>query len=433
MKRIVLFFCALTCLLACDKEERGGGTTPETATRSVMIYMAGENNLTATSGVRFLHNDLQEIIEGSKLLSDRQRLFVFVDSLNTAKVGSGTPVILEVHGGEATVKYDFGHDFYSCDPAYFKKVMQWMTENAPAQGYGLVLWGHASGWSASTDTIASSEARATRAYGQDDGKDMTEGSRKWMNITQLARALESLPKLDFIFADCCNMMCAEVGYELRNATSYLIGSPAEIPGDGAPYDQLVPLFYKNRSGLYSSIIDAYYDYYLADYKGDYDLDGFSVPLSVIDTQYMDALAQATHDVLDAFSGGYPYYPLSPSLTDLAYYFYFEAPVMYDMRAFIKSNTTDEVFQKWDETYRLAVPYYRMSLEWMTIYSNLEKSFSKFNQDISQYGCVSMFIPLNIWNYYSGTFRFNHTYNNYGWNRAVDWSRYGWTSESTYVR
>ena len=49
-----------------------------------------------------------------------------------------------------------------------------------------------------------------------------------MNITQMARAMKGLPKLDYIFADCCNMMCAEVAYELKDATRYLIGSPAEI-------------------------------------------------------------------------------------------------------------------------------------------------------------------------------------------------------------
>ena len=237
----------------------------------------------------------------------------------------------------------------------------------------------------------------------------------------MAKALEGLPKLKFIFADCCNMMCAEVGFELRHATEYLIGSPAEIPGSGAPYDLVIPYLYRNDSDMYRNIIDTYYNYYLEGFTGDYELDGYSVPLSVIDTKYLDQLASATHDVLSTFV---PQQPDSPNLDSIAYYWHYDAPVMYDMKAVIKSNATEDNYNNWVKAYNQAVPYYRMSLRWMTIYSGLERNFKKFNQDESLYGCVSMFVPLSNYYYYS-TFRFNDTYNNMEWNRVLDWSRFGW--------
>ena len=56
--------------------------------------------------------------------------------------------------------------------------------------------------------------------------------------------------------NCCNFMCLEVLYELRNVTDYIIGSPAEIPDQGAPYDEIVPdMFADGR--FYTSIIDKY--------------------------------------------------------------------------------------------------------------------------------------------------------------------------------
>ena len=219
------------------------------------------------------------------------------------------------------------------------------------------------------------------------------------------------------------MMCAEVGYELRNATNYLIGSPAEIPGDGAPYHLIIPQLYQRDSEqMCRNVIDTYFDYYGNAY--------YSVPLAVIDTRYIDMLAQATGSVLNEFTGGYPQYPDYPDMnTDgLAFYWYYDVPIMYDMRAFIKTHVNDEVFQQWDRVYQQAVPYYRMALEWMTIYTPLEQAFLSFNQDVSRYGCVSMFIPQNTSIYFNGNFHYNKTFNNYGWNRLIDWSRFGWNED-----
>lgn len=431
MKYLLIVTCLVTTILTSCKESNSNDDPSDVQTiRTVLVYMAGENNLTNYEGVRFLRNDLTEIIEGSKLLSNNERMLVFVDSLNDRKK-TGTPAIIEVRNGTTTVLHQYDNDFYSCDPANFKEVLQTMVKKAPAQSYGLILWGHASGWIVSNDTIEGS--RQTRAYGQDIGTDHSSNSPKWMNITQMARALKELPKMEFIFADCCNMMCAEVGYELRDVTNYLIGSPAEIPGDGAPYTELTPSFFKNGSQLYKGIIDTYYNEYLEAFKGDGFLEGFSVPLSVIDTKHMEELAQATHDILYKFVGGYPSYPKAPDFSNTVYYYYFDAPLMYDMRAFIKLNTSEEDFLHWDNVFKQAVPYYRMSIRWMTINDYLEWAMTKFNQDDSVNGCVSMFIPQNLQVYYNGTFHYNKTFNNFGWNRVIDWSRYGWTPETTFSR
>ena len=406
----------MACLTACHDDNGGEDNTGNA--RTVLIYMSGENNLASLS---YLHMDLQEIIKGSKSLAKNQRLFVFVDSLNKSGQPAVNPYLMEVHGGKGTVVHQYDKEYYACDPAFFREVIQRVVmELAPADSYGLVLWGHASGWAVSSDTIASSARGPMRAYGQDTGTDGNRNGTKWMNITQMAKAMEGLPKMEFIFADCCNMMCAEVGYELRNVTNYLMGSPAEIPGDGAPYDLIIPLLYQsNGQQMCRNVIDTYYDYY-----GDVF---YSVPLSVIDTRHIEQLAEATRNVLEKFDGGYPQYPAYPDLTadSIAYYWHYDSPIMYDMRAFIKTHVSDDVFQQWDKVYQLAVPYYRMALTWMTIYRQLESAFWTFSKDESRYGCVSMFIPMNTPYYSNSTFRYNKTYNNYGWNRVIDWSRFGW--------
>ena len=423
-----MILCGLVCLLtACHDDDEPEAWEKGRAARTVMVYMAGENNLTVNSGTRYLRNDLNEIIEGSKQLADNQRLLVFVDSMvttksDTLKDGRGLPCIIEVHGGQVYKRHEFGQEVCSSDPAVFREVLQWMAAEAEADEYGLVLWGHATGWMVHTDTIASART-VTKGYGQDDGSDAGGTQRRWMNITQMAKAMAGLPKLKFIFADCCNMMCAEVGYELRNATDYLIGSPAEIPGNGAPYDKLIASLYKSGSDLYRGVIDAYYNYYLDEYRNDSDLKGCSLPLAVIDTKQIENLAYRTRDVLATFT---PEYPKSASFGNIAFYFYYyDTPLMYDMRAYIKHNATEADFALWDQAFSQAVPYYRMSMKWLTIYKALLASFRQFDQDEGQYGCVSMFVPKTNYYYTTGGFQYNKTVMNFSWAHVVGWPQYGW--------
>ena len=157
--------------------------------------------------------------------------------------------------------------------------------------------------------------------------------------------------------------------------------------------------------------------------------GYSVPLSVIDTKYVGDLADRTHDMLERATGGYPQYPNSPDLTNIAFYWYYDVPMMYDMRAVMQRLLSEADFNLWDETYQLAVPYYRMSMKWMTVWDAwgggaLVNSFSDFNPDL-KYGCVSMFIPRKGQYYSYGNTAYNKTSINFGWTRVMDWKRFGW--------
>lgn len=417
----MILVSALTLMTACSHDDEPESFTEKKATRAVMIYMAGENNLTVID--RYLNKDLNEIVEGSKSMNDTQRLFVFVDSLNTSTEEKGTPFIIEVHNGKTYRRKTYESEFSSSDPNRFIEVIKWMTDNIQADGFGLVLWGHADGWLEDKDKlhraygVNEGKDGLHRSYGVDEGKDDGSNVMKWLSIRQMAEVLSTVPKMDFIFADCCNMLCAEVGYELRHATDYLIGSPAEIPGFGAPYNLIVPYFFKNGEELYKGIIDTYYDFYQKAYYS------HSVPLSVIDTRYIEPLAQATHDVLDPST--YPHYPSSPNMSGIAYYWYCFTPIFYDMRAFIKSVSSEEAFNQWDNVFRQAVPYHRMSMQWETMATTLKSDFKNFNQDQSLYGCVSMFIPFNTTRYNVRPYYFLNTYNYYQWNQAVDWSRFDW--------
>ena len=99
-------------------------------------------------------------------------------------------------------------------------------------------------------------------------------------------------------------------------------------------------------------------------------------------------------------------------------------MMYDMRAVMARLLSEDDFRTWDKTYQLAVPYYRMSMKWMSVWSSLVSSFPSFNPDL-KYGCVSMFIPKEGSYYTYGSVPYNKTSLNFGWNQVMDWKRFGW--------
>ncbi len=415
MKQILFFMCCAVLITACKKDEEK--KIPTNAQRTVMVYMSGDNSLSPV-----VSEDIQEMLQGASGIPLNCNLVVFIDR----SISSEKPFIARItKESKLDTLYKYTNDFYASDPEKLSEVLKQITQLCPAKEYGLVLWGHASGWVVESDTIAQK-----RAYGIDNNK--------WMNITQMAKALKGLkdqnvlPKLSFIFADCCNMLCAENGYELRDVTDYLIGSPAEIPGYGAPYQLVVPHLFNSGSALYKGIIDTYYDYY-ADYSHlnyseksswPYMEDGYSVPLAVIDTKYIGELAYRTHDMLERATGGYPQYPNSPDLTSIAFYWYGDVPMMYDMRAVMERLLSEADFKLWEETYQLAVPYYRMSMKWMTIWGSLARTFDTFDSNL-KYGCISMFIPQQNSYYSYGNMAYNKTSINFGWNQVMDWKRFGW--------
>ena len=399
MKHFLISISLLLGLTACEKEHTN--TPPQPSQRTVMAYIAGDNNLTSLSV-----DDIWEMENGAQNIPTGNTMVLFVDK----RYSSEYPFIAKLTGdpnAPLDTLYKYDSERYDSDPAVFKEALQKMMDFCPAKEYGLVLWGHGTGWAVDLDTIASQAPR--RSYGYD------ENNQTWMNITQMAAALNGLPKMKFIFADCCHMACIEVAYELRNNTEYFIGSPAEIPGRGAPYATLLKELFSTTPAFYQNIVDAYFDFYANPSNHSYTEknswpymeDGYSVPLSVINTNYLGI----------------------------------DVPMMYDMRA-VMSQINPDHFAQWDAVYRQAVPYSRMSMKWMTVFDGryvgsayyypyfydlrTDMVSDRFDATLP-YGCVSMYFPVVGKGYDEGDFCYNLRANNFAWNRLMQWGRFGWAN------
>lgn len=116
------------------------------------------------------------------------------------------------------------------DPAVMEEVFKDMQTVAPSDSYGVIFGSHGTGWMKGNSVL-------TKAFGDDSGYNI--------DIPDLANALKNsfTKKLDFVLFDACMMGTAEVCYELKDVTSYCVGSVLETPVYGFPYDQLLPYLY----------------------------------------------------------------------------------------------------------------------------------------------------------------------------------------------
>ena len=411
MRYFLTFICAATLLMSCHKHE---SETPEPtkAERTVIVYMSGDNNLSSYS---FPQYDINEMIEGMKNVTGNNNLVIFVDRTN----GTEKPFIAKVTNQKSTpvdTLYRYASDFYASDVNNMSEVLKRIASLCPAKEYGLVLWGHASGWIFEPNSTNAPR----RAYGVDNGGEPNNYSNRglWMQIPELQHALAQTGiTWKFLFCDCCNMMGTEVAYELRDVAEYLIGAPSEIPGDGAPYNTAMPHFFSTSATFYEGIIDAY-----AKANPDY------LPLSAIKLDQMEALAQATQQVLPLVA---TYLQQQDAMQGIIYYY---APngryndnykIMYDAQHVMQTALAayPDAYAQWLTAFNNAVKYTVKSLRWETMNNNTV-NFNDFTAATTDnQGCVSMFIPMA--KYDNTTYHFNQSIKQMQWYQAVGWPEVGW--------
>lgn len=408
-KFLILAVSVLLMLSACEDYEKT--EEKSLSERTVLVYMSGENNL--SDGVQ---DDISEMLM-AKTDTRKHVLLVYVDEANSKRM----PYLARIRNGQVTDSVsikDMGiseSDICSVEPSIMKDIINYAFKKYPSHNndYGLVLWGHASGW-AIEDSIptATRHAGQRKAYGLDTGQD-SNGQESWINIHSLAELLSQCPHLTYIFADCCNFQCLESLYELRNVADYIIGSPAEIPGVGAPYTTLTPALFEPDS-FYTAIIDRYYEQTFS-----YDR---RVPLSAVKTSAMVDLADATRKVLLSIKDTLSQTSY-PNIDSLIHYYRYNGPLFNDANDFILRYAKPESYATWKKVLDEAVVYKKMAKKWITnIY--WETAYTDFEMTEERYGGVSMFVPQNpLWvNNYR---KYNEDIKKTAWYYAAGLSNLGW--------
>lgn len=381
---IIIYICILCCM-SCREGNHGLPEPKQEAERTVIVYMVAENSLS-----RFALYDSLEMAKGATQIPKDCNLLLYTD-------GAGLPTITHMskrNGIRLWRKYP--KDLDSTDSLTMLNTLRDMIKAFPARHYGLVLWSHASGWIPKRKT-----------FGIDNNRnDHNSNQGTEMGIATLRGVLEQLPHMDFILSDACYMQSVEVAHELRNVTDYLIGSPSEIPGNGAPYDRIMlPMMKGDATG----IAEEYYQHYSS---------GIGVALSVVDCHRMDSLARVTAPLVDSLWAG----KAEVDTENIQRYCTFDnslhRPEAQDIRSMMHALLPDSMFRAWDSVLLSTVIWRKATPDWESVYAGYRHHTLT---DPEHYSGLSMHVPSGKYEPYGWNDAFRQT----SWYRSAGWTGTGW--------
>ncbi len=367
---LVLLLCA-----SCHDELELPKTTWK---RVVVVYIMGENSLST-----YAQRDLNEIRSAMKTIPDSCQLVVFFDNSRNNEY----PQILTFDkSGEKTL-FAYKTDPLSTDSATLRQVLRTVTKESPADQYGLVMWSHGSGWL---------PQQPRYSIGVDNGKNSFSNIGTEMEIPTLANILrQSGERWTYVFFDACFMQTIEVAYELRDCVDWCIASPAEIPAEGAPYNEMLPTLFDDQPWR---IAEAYYDFYKT--RG-------GIVISALRTSEMEQLATATAPLIARL-------PSYPATEGVQQYFALEYPEQWEPEFFDMGSAIhawfDSDYQAWLQTARKAVPYRFATQQWETAYPEF---YNPTLTDEANILGISMYIPTE-----GG--RQNEAFKRTRWYKRVGW-------------
>ena len=365
---------------ACRDEEdvvpRFPGLSVDTLERTLVIYMAAENNLHS-----YLQADSLEIAWGLDSLGDNSCVVLFMDDQKSSRLCMGTRKE-RLH----TVKTYEGN-LCSTDSQTMANVLHDIFTLYPARTYGLVMCSHASGW-LFDNPVSASQMPRRRSFGIDNGQRSSSNSGRKMNIPTLAGVLSGCPHLDFLMFDACFMQCIEVAYELRHSADYIIASPAEIPATGAPFTELLPIMCTAPTDI-RALAECYVDYYQ---EGMQSSTYGGAELTVVRTDKLRQLAQVTAPLMNRLladsteldiDGVQRYYP------DLASSYY---TGFFDLKHLIYTHLDSLSYESWVKNFDETVPVQALSPQWYSAYNWGVKMYVR---DIPHTGGVSIYVPRSL--------------------------------------
>lgn len=439
---LLIAVCSTMVFASCSSSDSDNDSPDDpdkpTYRRSVIIYIAAQNSLGYieagyTSASRL---DSLEIMEGmSKFNSTRDNVFLFIDDSQRPRLSR----IYRYGGGGqlrtmVSLEKRWSLDVCSTDPATLNEVLTYVATNYPSESYGLILWSHGNGWQPSTNV--QNTLKATKSFGIDvgGGGDMetdTDARGRMgvqMDITDMATAIaRSGIHLDYIFFDACNMQNIETAYELKDVTSYVIGSATSTSAYGAYYTDLIPqvlfAYPMNDANAIHMASQYFYDatqnVSLKDYYG--DLGNVN---SVIKTSELENFA--------AVSGQYIRKAIADrttvDMTDVQRYsdnVHFYSPAHYDMGCALGRILSEEDYQAWRAEADKCIISHNAS-EKFILYNLGGQTYYGTLDDPEHMVGASMFIPDE--RYDEEQFKkypFNTLFQTTAWYKAANWSATGW--------
>lgn len=237
MKAISIILITPLLFFSCLKEDADGYS--ETSNRTILFYMAGNNNLS---------EETQEKVDAlcaAWNVKGENHLLIYQD-----RGREYAPRLLELRTGPngkgVAKEVETFEEDNSASAFTFARVLTQVVLRYPASDYGLVMFSHSSGWLPS-ETYASPRSVAM-------------AGTKEMELQEFAAAIPE-GQFSFIVFESCLMAGAEVAYELIGKTEKILASGTEIvsPGFTPLYGKLLECLYKKTPAL-EEFARSYYEY-----------------------------------------------------------------------------------------------------------------------------------------------------------------------------
>ena len=347
---------------------------PVAPTRTVLIYMAADNDLSSYS-----YDNIESIVQGTSASAlNGGNLLIYVDANNAA------PQLLQIKvKSDGKIQKLSVKDYpeqNSVDPSVMREVFDRVISDYPADSYGLVLWSHGTAW------IPYKLQPMLRSFGQD------ESNR--MEIDQLTEALPD-HVFDFIMFDACYMASTEVVYALRDKADYILASPTEVLGEGFPYKLIIGNFFTETADL-QQIAETFYNYYNQQ-TGLYQ----SASVSLIATEQLDNLAAICREIVIGKENTIATLPIQ-ELQQLEYLGY-TYHALYDFDDFISRLATETQYTNYLSILNKVVLYKK---------TTPNATYAKGQLVINQFSGLSIYVPQD------GLATLNDWYKGMEWYRAV---------------
>jgi hypothetical protein len=274
---------------------------------SVFVWIAGDNDLD-----EFGLTDIKEMKEvGSTAEVDVVVQFDRMGDTGTNRYHLQKGTSLEEDLVEEIGETNTG------DPAVAIDFFAWGLKNYPSERVLAVLWNHGSGIDES-EIYARAKEKGVLNGGQSDDRiravfgsklrralfcttveaaldskaiALDDTSRDFLDNIELKRVLEEVvaargKPIDVLGFDACLMNLIEIGYQLKEYASYLVGSEEVEPGQGWPYTDVIQFLTSSPDASPAELARAIVRAYLASY------DGESITLSALDLSRIGAAADA---------------------------------------------------------------------------------------------------------------------------------------------
>ena len=401
---ILTLILLTACLTSCHKHELKPDK-PEVpkSRKTVVVYMVAENSLDS-----YAAKDLREIISAKDQIPLDCNLVVYVDDTQM-------PAIYTYTAATGRSEWRTYTEQNSCDGEVFHKVLKDITDYFPARSYGLIMWSHGSGW------LPAPKAKAPRkTIGIDNMINSGHSdSGAELEIPVMRAKLQELGlHWDYIFFDACFMQCAEVDYELRDVCDYVVASPAEIPGEGAPYHLIMPALFLDQ-GAAQEITRIYHQTNTNITYGGGTHGGLII--SVAQSNQMEALATRIRPYIQRLYAGRREHDLTQAQTYCRYYPYDAGSKTeyYDLGSAM--NLLLQSPSDYEDLMRQVALSYPLQLQtpyWVSIFFPGSQGTVT---DPTHLACASIFLPHSKYD----TQGYNQRLRDYQWYKAAGWDATGW--------